>query len=56
MKSQSDPIIAFEPWWNTRPEPHISAPKECYVQQDKVMAIWLSAWDAAQKAGSQNDE
>lgn len=46
-------IEAFDRWWTTKPEPHISSPQQCYVQQDKVMAIWLSAWDAATKENNE---
>jgi hypothetical protein len=44
-------IDAFDKWWNTRPEPHIASPKESHMkmQQDRMLAIWLSAWDAATK-------
>lgn len=44
------PILAYERWHKTRPAPHISSPKQCYVmQEDRVMAVWLSAWEAARK-------
>lgn len=49
-------IDAFDKWWGTRPEPHISAPRECHVgmQQERMLAIWLSAWDAAKKDGGES--
>lgn len=42
-------IEAFDRWWNTKPEPHIPAPRQCHMkmQQDRMLAIWVSAWDAA---------
>ena len=42
-------IDAFDHWWNTRPEPHIPAPRHCHMkmQQDRMLAIWISAWNAA---------
>jgi hypothetical protein len=53
MSSRLDVLNAFEKWWKTQPEPHISAPRECHVgmQQERMLAIWLSAWYAAK-----NDE
>lgn len=42
-------IEAFDSWWNTNPEPHISKPRDCAVRQDKIMAIWISAWNECQK-------
>lgn len=49
MTTELKAIDAYDHWWNTRPEPHIPSPRECYIQQDKVMAVWLSAWDACTK-------
>ncbi len=44
------PIAAYERWYKKRPAPHISAPRNCiHMQEDKVMAIWLSAWAEARK-------
>jgi hypothetical protein len=51
-------INAFDKWWNTRPEAHISSPKQSHMkmQQDRMLAIWISAWNAAKKESTQNDE
>lgn len=44
------PVIAYEKWHRTRPAAHISAPSQCYVMnEDKVLAVWLSAWESARK-------
>jgi hypothetical protein len=50
----NDPVAvidAFDKWWTTRPEPHISSPKQAHMkmQQDRMLAIWISAWDACEK-------
>lgn len=37
----------FDRWWNNRPEPHISAPKESCVHHEKIMAAWICGWNAA---------
>lgn len=44
-----DVIDAFDHWWNTKPESHIPAPRHCHMkmQQDRMLAIWISAWNAA---------
>jgi hypothetical protein len=52
--NMNDPVAvidAFDKWWTTRPEPHISSPKQAHMkmQQDRMLAIWLSAWDACEK-------
>jgi hypothetical protein len=52
--NMNDPVAvidAFDKWWTTRPEPHISSPKQSHMkmQQDRMLAIWLSAWDACEK-------
>jgi hypothetical protein len=46
-----DVIDAFDHWWNSRPEPHIPAPRHCHMkmQQDRMLAIWISAWNAAKQ-------
>lgn len=44
------PVLAYERWHRTRPEPHISSPRQCYImQEEKVLAVWLSAWEYARK-------
>lgn len=48
-------IEAYEHWWKTRPELHVPSPRECYVQQDKVMAVWISAWNACMKHRDEKD-
>jgi hypothetical protein len=57
MSHQVDVIDAFDKWWNTRPEPHISSPKQAHMkmQQDRMLAIWLSAWDAAKAHSAINE-
>lgn len=49
-------IDAFDKWYNTRPEQHISSPKQCYIgmQQERMLAIWLCAWDLATEQKEQD--
>lgn len=47
MNTKLQAVEAYSQWWNTRPEPHVPAPRECAMQEDKMMAVWLSAWDAS---------
>ena len=56
-------VHAFDKWWTTRPEPHISSPKQSHMkmQQERMLAIWISAWSAAkqhsaQEKAAQNDK
>jgi hypothetical protein len=58
--NMNDPVAvidAFDKWWTTRPEPHISSPKQSHMkmQQDRMLAIWLSAWDAAKAHSAINE-
>ena len=45
-------IEALENWWNSKPAEGVRPPKQCFVQEDKVAAIWLSAWKAAEESFS----
>ena len=47
MKQALNCLERFNYWWNTRPELHISAPKECCVHHEKMMAAWICGWNAA---------
>lgn len=42
-------VQELENWWNTQPVDGVRPPKQCFIQEDKVAAIWLSAWEACQK-------
>ena len=46
-------IDAFDQWWNTRPEPHIASPKQSHIkmQQDRMLAIWLCAFESGRQQG-----
>jgi len=50
-------IHAFDKWWNTQPEPHISAPKQCSIgmQQGCMMAIWMAAFEAGRQQGMRQE-
>lgn len=50
-------IHAFDKWWNTQPEPHISAPKQCSIgmQQGCMMAIWIAAFEAGRQQGMRQE-
>ena len=50
-------IHAFDKWYNTRPEQHISSPKQCYVgmQQERMMAIWMVAFEAGRQQGMRQE-
>lgn len=43
------PVLAYERWHQTRPAPHISSPSQCFMQEDKILAVWLSAWEYARQ-------
>ena len=48
-------IQELENWWNTQPAEGVRPPKQCFIQEDKVAAIWLSAWEACQKTLSEGN-
>ena len=50
-------IDAFDHWWNTKPEPHISSPRHCHVgmQQERMMAIWMVAFEAGRQQGMKQE-
>ena len=54
---KSAAIDAFDIWWNTKPEPHISAPGHCHVgmQQERMMAIWMVAFEAGRQQGMKQE-
>jgi len=35
---------SLDHWLNTKPAEHISSPKQCFMQEDKIAAVWMSAW------------